>query len=384
MSTARDRAWRAYQRKAQLAGAVPCLHVAIQTTNCGRASSAEELHVIFDVRRGTYIYYFGCRMTESFRAEFHDQFSGSRRLVQTSRSAEHAETVLKRARRALEPPCKEAPPWTCSEEFAHWCFAQDDTSECNPSGDLAAIGLGAVGGASAGAASGFAAASVPIVTGVGATGLAVASLPVAAILGIAAGGAAIGVALGVTASKVITDWIANEKETTSELIPIGIFNKSEDDTLALIQNVDSISIHPVLDDAVQGIRAQAGVGSVTSTVESMMFRELNPPTLEDCCTSFKLTIQDRNEASCEVSRGDVLIFDGWTLTKFTEKPESDVQTARDNDEDRACCICMDNIANIKLDPCGHEFCSLCSVNLARCPLCREVFCELSKVLPVEI
>eukprot|EP00930_Biecheleria_cincta_P018330 TRINITY_DN14317_c1_g1_i1.p1 TRINITY_DN14317_c1_g1~~TRINITY_DN14317_c1_g1_i1.p1 ORF type:complete len:382 (+),score=65.34 TRINITY_DN14317_c1_g1_i1:65-1210(+) len=381
MSTAADRARRAYQRKTQLAGAVPCLHIAIRVTDRGTVNSAKEFHVIFDVRRGTYIYHFGCQMTESLRAEFHDQFSGTSRLVQTPRSAVHAESALERARGALEPPCKEAPPWACSEEFARWCFAQDETSDPQ-SGSLSALGLGAIGGASAGVVSGFAAASVPIVTGVGATGLVVASLPVAAILSIAAGGAALGVALGVTASKVITDWIADEKEMTSELIPIGIYNKSEEDILALIQNVDTQIIHPALDDALQGVRAQAGVGSLTSTIGSMKFGELNPPTLEDCYARFHLTVQGCSRNSCEVSRGDVLIFDGWTLIKFTERPERCIQTVDDNDEDRACCICMDNVANIMLDPCRHEFCSVCSVNLTRCPLCREVVAR--ELLPVEM
>lgn len=54
------------------------------------------------------------------------------------------------------------------------------------------------------------------------------------------------------------------------------------------------------------------------------------------------------------------------------KTDDPFSTEEQTDEERACVVCTENLANIAFSPCGHAVtCDVCSRKVQKCPMCRS-------------
>ena len=211
-------------------------------------------------------------------------------------------------------------------------------------------------------------------------------LPAGAVIGIAAAGTVVGAGLLGGIAYGIRELVFDHTARNAQLVPIAIKNNSRQTISASLRSADDAL--STLSDAHYSWRALLGIGVMSVDIEGDKAEELNPPTVTDSgSTEFVLTIASsflnpdsdlavnhEVKLSCRVSRGDVVTFDGQTLSKI----EAD-------SEDPLCGICLDRPANCLVLPCEHhEFCDQCigewRLTSPTCPKCRKNIEEVDVAL----
>lgn len=400
---------RRYQMKLEKAGIMPCVHVAIQqramsfqSCSFSRSGSSAGLtyehHAIFDRENGEYIHISTTddnaemRVIRTGKTAFEARSSQRPRIVNQPATAQEACNILARARMRADA----GEQWAYSllshncEHFVNECWNPSQPAQSLQARYSAASigGSGVIGAASGGTGGGIAAAAVTIpvlvttsetsyILGifpitVSSTSTVMTGLPLAAVIGIGAASTVIGgVAVG-GAAYGIRELVYRHRTKNSQLVPIAIYNRSRRTITASLWYEECKL--PWLWNPLYKWRELIGVGSMSSDIDGDTFEELNPPTVDDTGTK-RLVLKvvwleengRRGELTCQVSRGDVVTFDGATLTP--------AELAREDFEE--CSICCDNPANVIMLPCGHHnVCEQCVLRLMRqdaplCPHCRE-------------
>ena len=197
-----------------------------------------------------------------------------------------------------------------------------------------------------------------------------ANLPIGAVIAISAGSVLLGASIFGAAAYGVREWILADASTNANMIPIAIYNTSDEPITAYLNQDPDVGGMAWAWDWLYYYRSLIGVGLMSCNVERRMAEELNPPTwTEDGHARFVLTIQCQpgqplRSISRNVCRGDVITFDGQNCyTQEAAEPEE-------------CAICMDRRPNVLLQPCGHwGFCEPCIQRVRAgsnsCPICRH-------------
>jgi hypothetical protein len=75
---------------------------------------------------------------------------------------------------------------------------------------------------------------------------------------------------------------------------------------------------------------------------------------------------------CEKNKG--------TYNKHLKTNEENIVNIESNNDDKLICnICMVNLKNCSLDPCGHCYCMECVKKINKCSICRMTFIRVSKI-----
>ena len=392
---------REYDLKRASAGIMPCLHMSVTSgrTSSGNVRSSMskrhisfDHHAIFDRDREEYVHVVEDEMNpgqwtvaRTGKRQFEQDFSVRPQVVRTPSSQEEARGILERAREQIGAVWEFRVLTNNCEHFVRQCWEPSQVPHSSQVRQgVAAIGgsgvIGAVGGAvPTGIAVGG--ASITTVTTVTtptyffgiawgsttATVVTTASLPVEAVVGIAAGAAAVGF-LGLAAAAYGTrEWALRDKATNSKLLPISIYNRSASPVTASVRNDDQTLRFPSLWDTHHSWRSTLGIGVQKCLVDAGMAEELNPPTLSDNNEMFVLAIKDPSRSitiNQRVSRGDVIFVDADGSVQLQEV------------ESEECGICLHRPPNVLLQPCGHwQYCDECVREVmnrnALCPSCRQ-------------
>eukprot|EP00438_Fugacium_kawagutii_P035521 Skav228077 [mRNA] locus=scaffold5285:42433:43656:- [translate_table: standard] len=390
-----------YHIKVERAGIMPCLHVAVvrggkRDHSCSSGSSTTcvsyEHHAIFDRRRSEYIHVSSTddndemRVIRTGKQEFERNSLQPARVVKVPASMKAAQDILCRARTKAEHDhgaWEYGTLWRNCEHFVNECW---DPEEPPPSSQAenAVAGIGgssALGAVGAGTGATIAAAAVQCSTVTtntywalgfipwGTTSTTVVSgLPVATVIGIAAGGTLAGAGLLGGIAYGVRELALDQTAQNAQLPPIAIYNTSGQNITASLEDREG-----TFADA---WRSFLGIGVMSLEISSGMAEELNPPTVTDSgdlvltvvSQTCKGQVHVETKVSCQVSRGDVVTFDGQTLEK----------------EDYAvvCNVCLDRRPNVVLQPCEHwAYCEHCLLQLGhralvqmerpKCPECRQ-------------
>lgn len=65
-----------------------------------------------------------------------------------------------------------------------------------------------------------------------------------------------------------------------------------------------------------------------------------------------------------------------------KKEEEEKEKDKDKKNNQECTLCMNNVKNVKIKGCDHEFCASCLLQLhyyIKCPLCKQDFSEIIKL-----
>lgn len=158
-------------------------------------------------------------------------------------------------------------------------------------------------------------------------------LPAGAVIGIAAAGTVVGAGLLGGIAYGIRELVFDHTARTAQLVPIAIKNNSRQTISASLRSADDAL--STLSDAHYSWRALLGIGVMSVDIEGDKAEELNPPTVTDSgstesvltiASSFlnpdsDLAVNHEVKLSCRVSRGDVVTFDGQTLSKIEADSE---------------------------------------------------------------
>lgn len=384
---------------------MPCMHVAVVYNGTGRGSSSIssgntgfscQHHAIFDQEMEEYIHVSrkgnngnGGVVVEGRRSF---ESSGQPRVVKQPATVEEGRQILARARalaaggawdyRVLSHNC---------EHFVNECWNSGNPPQSTEARTAVRSlgGSGAVGAISGGIAGTITASVVtPIATTVTTTATETAyflgfipwgtvttttsatvmtGLPLGAVIGIGVGGTVVAGAAATGIAYGVREDIYAKKARNAQLVPITVYNRSDQAITASLQIKDS-----TLTDKFYRWRAFIGIGVMSVDIASNMAAQLNPPTVADSFdTDFELTVSQSHpfaKWSCTVQRGDIAILarGGRRLRLRTASRTVDLE----------CCICRNSPPNIILRPCGHwEFCEQCILQIigrnALCPLCQQ-------------
>lgn len=394
-----------YQSRVESAGIMACLHVAIVRGGKGRSYSSGssttcvsyEHHAIFDRERSEYIHVSSTddndemRVIRTGRQDFEANSLQQPRVVKVPANVQAARDIVSRARNKAE---HDGGAWhydvlmrNC-EHFVNECWDPDQPPHSSQAENAVASigGSSALGAVGAGAATSIVAATIQlptVTTGTywalgfipwGTTSTTVmAGLPLGAVIGIAAGGTLVGAGLLGGIAYGVRELALDQTAQNAQLPPIAIYNTSGQTITASLEDREG-----TFADA---WRSFLGIGVMSLNISNGMAEELNPPTVTDSgdlmltvvSQTCKGQVQVETKVSCQVSRGDVVTFDGQTLEK---------------EDDVVCNVCLDRRPNVILQPCEHwTYCEPCLLQLGhralvqkdrpKCPECRgdiESYC----------
>ena len=407
--------WREYGLKKQAAGIMPCMHVAVATNNGSSASGGGssgtahfEHHAIWDTRREVYIHVSTIgspdgeyRVIRTGRREFRAAHPAEPRVVGMPETQQEGDDILARAHGFIDGENaageNAAGRWQFNvvtnncEHFVTQCW-RPETGPRSSQVQVAATvgGTGLLGGVGGGLAGGFGAAAYTVSTTTvtmsvspyyllgfipwGTTTTATTTTSVvagwspAAVAGIAAGAAVGGILLVGGAGYGIHQWVAYDREWTSAMLGITVYNTSEYPCRARIGICDGY--FPGFWDWQCWWRAMLSIGTTSCDVKPSRHEGLNPSIGDDDWDrTYELTLEsEQMSPSITVQRGDVIVFDGTTVRKADENEE----------RDDTCCICWVARSNTLLEPCKHfQFCDGCIAQLLErnarriCPMCNQ-------------
>lgn len=314
-----------YCRKLSQIQCAPCAHIAAATPPDSPALPPEkdaEHHAVLDADAGEVLHYCRGGKDDAYwlRAEPLNDFQrklGAWRVVRLPTSAQHAtETLLRARRRLAEQTCGLASDG--GRHFASWCFEGDAKRR-----HLWNVGV-TVASAKIGVAAGILAANATTTEATpyyfmglipwGTTPTTVPVMSKAAALGMGVGVFTLWVGFGLGAGYGIVRWAASQNEKLDAYVPICIWNRSAEEVLVRLQNLDASSVlyPPYVDDLVHDARAYWGVGHRKLVVSPNMAGELNPAAEEELFRHFLLRVFSNDGkteiTSCKAGRGDVMLY----------------------------------------------------------------------------
>eukprot|EP00933_Yihiella_yeosuensis_P073306 TRINITY_DN81955_c0_g1_i1.p1 TRINITY_DN81955_c0_g1~~TRINITY_DN81955_c0_g1_i1.p1 ORF type:complete len:381 (+),score=47.80 TRINITY_DN81955_c0_g1_i1:30-1145(+) len=339
---------RIYNRKLAKVHLCPCAHI-IGTPRSGKEGSGSgfsglyEHHAVLDTVANEVIHYSRRHddannqiMVESIAA-FEESYYPWR-IAQLPSSVEKAKEVLERARSKIGEEQYSLVMNNC-EHFASWCFEGSGSSK-----QVWSAGANVATSAKGGVVAGIAAASATTTVttpwyflGIIPWGTTTATVPMmgtAAAVGVGAAAFVGWVGVGVGMGYGMNKWVESSNVAVSNYIPIGIFNCSSKEVTLQLKNIESSSAFysSSLDDVVHDARAYCGIGQRKIVLGPGIGGELNPPAEDELFGRFSLAAFEKDAstedsswptfiqvATCEVKRGDVIIYRDGRLMQMSEE-----------------------------------------------------------------